>query len=302
MSLRSRRWHRMVALTVLFALVAGLVQPGPAGSTAPRWPLARLRQALRSSTTAEEYAQARFDTLLAQAQTALTVAQQRLEQAQTGRGGAGARPEDLAMAEADLKAARAALRLQQPFDDVRAFQGSVQLYDGLAKGLKEFYDACGELEVHTTVEVGGVKDAIQAKSQPSCPDDQSDSLRATSDAWVAMRQKAELELKRHTDPASTIKNYLAPYEQAVRKAELAIQKLKSGGSSDRATLELNVAVAQADVDKILAAKTGSMPGPASGAGACLPCHPGQRPVSPSAGEGRAGRGRRARGGHRPGRG
>ena len=260
MSLRSRRWHRIVAVTVLLALVVGFVQPGPGGLDRPALAAGPTASSPAQQPTAEEYAQARFDTLLAQAQTALTVAQQRLEQAQTGRGGAGARPEDVAMAEADLKAARAALRLQQPFADVRAFQGSVQLYDGLAKGLKEFHDACGEVEVHTTVDVGGAKAAIEAKSKPSCPDDQSDSLQATSDAWVAMRQKAELELKRHTDPAPTIKNYLAPYEQAVRKAELAIQKLKAGGSSDLATLELNVAVAQADVDKILAAKTGSMPG------------------------------------------
>lgn len=43
----------------------------------------------------------------------------------------------------------------------------------------------------------------------------------------------------------------------MRKAELQLQKLKTGGSRDEATLELNVARAQADVDTIRAALEGS---------------------------------------------
>ena len=46
-----------------------------------------------------------------------------------------------------------------------------------------------------------------------------------------------------------IENIIVPYQQAVVIATARVQKLKTGGSHDQATLDLNVAVARSNVDR-----------------------------------------------------
>ena len=87
-------------VTASWAPYAAMANAG----TAPR--MAPAGQLVISPATA-----ARLQTQLTQAEAILAEAKLRVYQAQSGRGGLGARPEDIAAAQAELDAVRSALRL-----------------------------------------------------------------------------------------------------------------------------------------------------------------------------------------------
>src|SRR6185503_5562984 len=69
------------------------------------------------------------------------------------------------------------------------------------------------------------------------------------------------QLKLLTNPSpKQIAHFVIPLQQEVVIAQARLQKLKTGGLQDDATLKRNVARAQADVDGLKAMLTGSLPG------------------------------------------
>ncbi len=92
------------------------------------------------------------------------------------------------------------------------------------------------------------------ESQLNCPDGIKDAKDAQVDVARANLEIAEMQFQLITSPVfPRIEYVIAPYVQAVVAAETKVQKLKTGGSRDQATLELNVAVARADVERFQAA-------------------------------------------------
>jgi hypothetical protein len=187
-------------------------------------------------------------------------ARYRIEQAQEGQGGIDARPEDIASAQAKLAADKVALRLRQPFADVRYFRAFIALWEGTVRSGQNLRDACGDLRLTTVIRYKGDELQRKLRSDLNCPDSHRDALSATIDLARSQQTQAELELKRWTDPAPTILNFYGPYEQEVIKSEQQIQKLQTGGTFDDSALELYLALAQADVDTLLMLAQGSAGG------------------------------------------
>jgi hypothetical protein len=191
------------------------------------------------------------------AQAVLTQAEYRQEQAANGLGGLGARTEDIVQAQARLVGARVALRLRLPFDDVKLLRGFVLLAEGLVESAKKRRDACGEQEATVKFELDKTKLDQELDIGINCPDDLKAALEAAIDVARAALKSAELTYKFFTDPDPQVANELAPYEQAVKKSELEIAKLKTGGFRDDATRTLDVARARGDVDTLAALVAGS---------------------------------------------
>jgi hypothetical protein len=184
---------------------------------------------------------------LAAAAARLREAQFRQQQAQAGQGGADARPEDLAMAKAELETAVANLmallhplqeKVQQARSGVEAARADLRAAEGRR-------DACGEEKTHTVVKVEGQEEERETVTDPNCSDHRKEAAEAGIEVAARKRDIAEQQLQLLTNPAQPqILYVVAPLAEAATAAGAKLQKLATGGSRDQQTLDLAVAVAQ----------------------------------------------------------
>ena len=185
------------------------------------------------------------------AQAALADAEYRIEQARSGQGGVDARAEDITMAAADLAARQAELRqaTDPQSETVQIARSAVDVADAAVQNARSTRDACDRPDSISTTRINGEKSPEKAFTAQSCSDDLEDALDGVVEKAQADRSVARAALRELVNPSEqTIRNVAGPRRLAVAAAEARLQKLKSGGSSDQATLDLNAAVARADVD------------------------------------------------------
>jgi HlyD family secretion protein len=217
------------------------------------------RMNLQAAIDQAEATQDQTRAQLSSAQTALAEARYRLEQARAGMGGTGTRPEDIAQAEATLATNRSkleALRHPRP-QDIAIAQADLDKAKADEDTAQSERDQCGKLKITTTKKLAdGTTD--KSSSQNSCPSAQKDTLDTKIDSAKAVVRQKQAALDKAKNPS--------PYdvqqaEQAVATAEANLQKLRYGGTTDLATLELNLAKSQSEVDRLQAtldANTGSL--------------------------------------------
>ena len=215
------------------------------------------RQGLQAAIDQAEAQQDQLRAQLTAAQTALSESRYRLEQARSGRGGPGVRPEDIATAQATLETNRikvAQLKNPRP-EDIRAAELEVQKAKEQLDAAEEARENCGRSSTTTTSrqrttdpETGRPRTTeSRTTSRQSCSEAQKDQLNAAIDVAQAEVRIKENALQKVKTPS--------PYdvqqaEQAVTLAEANLQKLRFGGTSDVATLDLNVSRSQAEVDRL----------------------------------------------------
>lgn len=221
--------------------------------------LAGLQATLEQARTQVEGVRAQH----AAARAVLEEAQYRFNQAKAGLGGPGTRPEDIAQAQSQLDNARQRLdqlRNTPRPEDLRAAELEVTRARAALEAAKEQRELCGNTRVtreQRTVNntVGGVatpttKTRTVTRSQERCADDEEDrqdALVNTAEANLRIAQNA-LEKTRN----GPTQQELAQQDAVVKEREAALTKLKFGGNTDLATLELRVGQAQAEVDRLSA--------------------------------------------------
>lgn len=185
----------------------------------------------------------------------------RFNQAKSGLGGPGVRPEDIAAAQAQLDNARQRLdqlRNTPRPEDLRASEIDVQRNRAALIAAKEQRDLCGDDTKSTqdqTVRRPGTgtpttRTITTTKTDPSCQGDEKDRLDALVRVAEAAVSTAENALVRTRNGPTA--QELAQQEAVVREREAALQKAKFGGTTDLATLELRVGQAQAETDRLAA--------------------------------------------------
>jgi multidrug efflux pump subunit AcrA (membrane-fusion protein) len=212
-------------------------------------------EALKAAIDQAEAQQDQFRAQLASANAALGEANYRLDQARSGQGGPGVRPEDIAQAQATLETNRIKLQqLRNPrAEDIRAAELEVQKARADLNAAEDARHNCGRTttttRTRTTDDSGTTKDETR-RSRTSCTQADKDELDADIDVARANLRIKEAALHKIRNPS--------PYdiqqaEQAVASAEANLQKLRYGGTSDLATLELRLAQAQAETERLLGA-------------------------------------------------
>lgn len=207
--------------------------------------LAALQAAIDQAESQQDQTRAQ----LTAAQTGLSEAKYRVDQARSGRGGPGVRPEDITQAEATLETNKLKLaQLKNPRpEDIRAAELEVDKARSDLEAAEEARDNCGKSRTTTTTrDSTGTR---KSTSQQSCSDAQKDQL----DAQV---NSARINVSLKQNALDKIENP-SPYdvqqaEQAVNLAAANLQKLRFGGTSDLASLELRVSQSQAEVDRLQA--------------------------------------------------
>jgi RND family efflux transporter MFP subunit len=216
-----------------------------------------------------------IEAQLTAAQQGLAEATYRFEQARAGQGGPNTRPEDIAQAEATVRTNQSKLeQIRNPrIEDIRIAEAEVMAAEADLEKAEEDRDNCGKVTTRTTNESrsrtsggqattsngsGGstVRSSGQTStnrststSRQSCNEGQKDALDAAIDSAKATLYGKRAALQKVRTPS--------PYdvqqaEQAVQLAGANLQKLRYGGTSDVAALQLNVAQSQAEVDRLQA--------------------------------------------------
>jgi RND family efflux transporter MFP subunit len=198
--------------------------------------------------------QDQFRASLAAAQATLTETKFRLQQAKAGLGGPNTRAEDIAASQAALNAAKSRLdqlRAGARPEDIRAAQLAVDRAKSNRKAAEEALDACGQSQTTTISRQNnrttGQVTETRTRQQASCSENQNDQLNSQlNSAKIAVRE-AENQLDKVVNGATPWE--IAQAEDAVRQADANLQRTKFGGTTDIATLEFRVGVAQAEVER-----------------------------------------------------
>jgi HlyD family secretion protein len=189
----------------------------------------------------------------------------RFNQAQQGLGGPGTRIEDIAAAQAQVDNAKQRLdqlkNTPRP-EDLRSSQLEVERQRVLLEAAKDAVDACGKTTTTTRSEstnktstknsVGSssstAKSNNESRSRQDCPSSERERLsNLVSGAEVAV-QAAVTQLEK-TRNGPTVQE-LQQQESVIREREANLAKLKFGGTTDLATLELRVGQAKSEVDRL----------------------------------------------------
>lgn len=225
--------------------------------------LASLQAAVDQARSSAEAAKAQHAAAKAVQEEAIY----RLNQAKQGLGGPGTRPEDIAAAQAQLDNAKerlAQLRNTPRPEDLRAAQLDVERNRSLLEAAEDALDACGNIT--TTTRSNGTnrsttrnaqgsssqttRSSNETRSRQSCPDAEKERLsNLVSAAEIAVQSAANQLEKTRNGP--TVQE-IAQQEAVIREREAALTKLKFGGNTDLATLELRVGQAKAEVDRLSA--------------------------------------------------
>ena len=189
----------------------------------------------------------------------------RFNQASQGLGGPGTRPEDIAAGQAQLDAAKQRLeqlRNTPRPEDLRASQLDVERNKALLEAAKDALDACGKTTTTTrsnstnrsTQRSNGnsnsstTRSSNESRSRQDCPSSERDRLsNAVSAAEIAVQSAVNQLEKTRNGP--TVQE-IAQQEAVVREREVTLTKLKFGGTTDLATLELRVGQAKSEVDRL----------------------------------------------------
>ncbi|MFN0073939.1 MAG: efflux RND transporter periplasmic adaptor subunit [Chloroflexota bacterium] len=223
--------------------------------------LASLQAAVDQARSAVEAVRAQHAAARAVQEEALY----RFNQAQQGLGGPGTRPEDIAQAQAQLDNAKQRLeqlRNTPRPEDLRAAQLDVERNRSLLEAAEDALDACGNITTttrsnstnrSTTNNSTGsssqtTRSSNETRSRQSCPDAERERLQNVANAADITVQAAINQLEK-TRNGPTIQE-LAQQEAVIREREAALTKLKFGGTTDLATLELRVGQAKSEVDRL----------------------------------------------------
>ncbi|HEX3245813.1 MAG TPA: efflux RND transporter periplasmic adaptor subunit, partial [Chloroflexota bacterium] len=223
--------------------------------------LASLQAAVDQARSAVEAVRAQH----AAAKAVYEEAAYRFSQAQQGLGGPGTRPEDIAAGQAQLDNAKQRLeqlRNTPRPEDLRASQLEVERNQVQVEAARDALDACGKTTTTTRSQstnrstnktsAGSTsstsKSNNESKSRQDCPSSEHDRLaNLVNSAEVALQSAVNQLDKTRNGP--TVQE-LAQQEAVVREREATLAKLKFGGTTDLATLELRVGQAKSEVDRL----------------------------------------------------
>lgn len=179
----------------------------------------------------------------------------RFNQAKAGLGGPGTRPEDIAAGQASLDSSKQALEILRNTprpEDLRAAQAEVARTKANVDVAKQTRDVCGDTTTQRSVVsrpgTGTPTTTTITRNTNRCLDDDKDRLDASVRAAEASQRSAEAALEKTRNGPT--KEQLAQQEAVVRGLESNLQKLKFGGNTDLATLELRVGQSKAEVDRL----------------------------------------------------
>jgi HlyD family secretion protein len=189
----------------------------------------------------------------------------RFNQASQGLGGPGTRPEDIAAAQAQLENAKQRLeqlRNTPRPEDLRSSQLDVERNSVLLEAAQDALEACGKVTTTTRSEstnrstqrssTGSSSSTSrsnnESRSRQDCPSSERDRLsNLVSGAEIAVQAAVNQLEKTRNGP--TVQE-IAQQESVVREREATLVKLKFGGTTDLATLELRVGQAKSEVDRL----------------------------------------------------
>jgi hypothetical protein len=189
---------------------------------------------------------------LAGAEAALAEASFRVQQAASGQGGRDTRAEDIAIAQAEFTAAKeqvlALIQVQpEKIASARAGVEAAQAGVRIAEGKR---DACGKIKTYGITEVNGQETDPMTVTDPNCPGDLDDANERAVEIAEKNVEIAQQGLNLLTNPGMPQALYLlGPFAKAAEAAGARLQKAASGGGTDQRTRDLDVALAQAEVDR-----------------------------------------------------